>query len=277
MTSETSSTTPAMASEYRTELGARLSATEYGSDDSTRGLQLDGRIYFSPVQTETHPLAEAAFLERVGSVGLLGSLLEFESSDGDKADGSAYGISVDYRRPGKALVLGASGIQTRADDGNFTADSTFWSLSAGAYVATATTVAVAYSSNELDSDFGDTTTTSWTLGVRSVIKTSNDKAWAWSANLGTQETDFDGYSSDLHSLGGSLTYYPSRYTGFGGALTLTADDFKSLADGGRVAVFVRHFVNPAFSFGFGYEHDDTDNSSDGARADRFTATAAVRF
>jgi len=69
-------TTTAATADYRAEVGAA-----YFDFDGAEAIAFAGEFHFKPVETASHPLAEAAFLERSNNVSLLHSRTEIGPVD----------------------------------------------------------------------------------------------------------------------------------------------------------------------------------------------------
>jgi hypothetical protein len=81
------------ADSYRYEAGLSYLDIEYdlfnGDDFKTSAYFATGVFYFSPVETSNHPLQEASFLERVGSVGIVVAKSTYPASYA-ASDGSMF-------------------------------------------------------------------------------------------------------------------------------------------------------------------------------------------
>lgn len=72
--------TTAAAADYRTEIRAA-----YFDSDKQESTALAGKFHFRPVETASHPLAEAAFLERSSNISLSHTRNEFGPTNTDTA------------------------------------------------------------------------------------------------------------------------------------------------------------------------------------------------
>jgi hypothetical protein len=104
-----------LASSYQGEISA-----SYGDSDlDVNGLSIDGKFiglqgkyYFSPVNTANHPLAEAAFIEKSSNV-----YVQLDNSElkyaGEKADSYSRSIGIDFYIPNSIFYLGAGVTETK--------------------------------------------------------------------------------------------------------------------------------------------------------------------
>lgn len=107
----------ALADNYQYELTGEYANTERGPSESDAGA-LVGRYYFSPVDTENRPLAEAAFLNRASGISLAYQRTErdffFPATTGDYAQpaveastrSDSGSLALDYYVPNTILYLG---------------------------------------------------------------------------------------------------------------------------------------------------------------------------
>jgi len=99
-------TTAANAAEdqYQSEISALYSHLEASDDFKMDMAGISGEFFFSPVNTKDHPYAEAAFLERVGSVFVASFLSDLKGTS-TTGDGITYDIGVNLAQPGFPLAV----------------------------------------------------------------------------------------------------------------------------------------------------------------------------
>lgn len=85
-----------------------------------------GEWHFAPVETAGHPLAEAAFLERSGSLSVIHAISEFDWVD---ADATVFNLG--YYIPNTMLFVGATHQRSSVDAGNFSFSENDWGLTFG--------------------------------------------------------------------------------------------------------------------------------------------------
>lgn len=91
--------------QYQTEVSATYNRfdADLGSRVITYGVS--GQVFFAPVPTAEHPYAEAAFLERIGSVILTAEKEESKSGSGFvKGDGPVYMADLTFAKPGMPIA-----------------------------------------------------------------------------------------------------------------------------------------------------------------------------
>ncbi len=108
------------AGSYQGEVNAHLAKVDVDEGDSENVWGLGGEFYFAPVNTDGHPLAEAAFLEAASGV-----YAGYASQSGGDATVSNLGAKVYI--PNSIVYLGAE--YRRVDADNY--DNNDWSVTGG--------------------------------------------------------------------------------------------------------------------------------------------------
>ncbi len=99
---------------YRMETSGSYSKYDYsGGSGSETDVALE--YFFKPVKTENHPYAEAAFLERIGSVGF--SVSNSDLNAGSKGSARLYDLFLRYTTPNSPLVVDVE-LSTQKTDQN---------------------------------------------------------------------------------------------------------------------------------------------------------------
>jgi hypothetical protein len=127
---------------YRTEISATFQRYDFEQEGRELASQLSLQQHFSAVKTEDHPFAEAAFLEKIGSVGLSGARYDFREGF-SRADANDYHLFVNYSTPDFPLVIAANLSRGTSDylysDGTFMdkANSTYdeYGISVGKFLS----------------------------------------------------------------------------------------------------------------------------------------------
>ncbi len=76
---------------YQTEILGGYGSSKDKDDMKMKFMTFGIKRYFSPVDVTSHPLAEAAFLERIGGFGVFAGKLDYQITKDISADGPLYG------------------------------------------------------------------------------------------------------------------------------------------------------------------------------------------
>jgi hypothetical protein len=112
----------AFAGSYNAEVS--VGYTDFDGDADA--ISLMGELFFAPVNTDGHPLEEAAFLEKASSVEL-----SYTSISDGPADLTAAILGVNYYIPDTIFFAGAAIARTTVEVGSFDDSDTDWGLVAG--------------------------------------------------------------------------------------------------------------------------------------------------
>ena len=138
---------------YRTELqgGYEKEDADTSTDKSTT---LGATIYFSPVNTENKPLAEAAFLDKSSSViiGYIKLKTDFQNSSPNSIDGSGPLFAINYITKTDAFILGAvySTQDVESDPDGITGDIKTTGIEIGKYLDDSSVIRLLYISNDTE-------------------------------------------------------------------------------------------------------------------------------
>lgn len=92
--------------QYQTEISALYGRSDFAQDYRLTGIGVLAEVFFAPVKTAEHPYAEAAFLERIGSVRVM-ALDVGTKGGGTKTDGRQLLVGVNYAKPDSPLLIQA--------------------------------------------------------------------------------------------------------------------------------------------------------------------------
>ncbi len=270
---------------YRFEASA-----DYGQmtmdDREQSSYGLGGQYYFLPVQTRNHPLAEAAFLERIGSIAVTGVMgeTEWENVYGSfQYDTTAYDVTLSYARPGQSLALGAKFVKSESTyDSNpyyddFDTDG--YALMVGGYATQGLLLAISYEHSESKYQFNfpsssmDLTLDTYSFEWKFVKELLNDKAVNFMGALSRLEMDSGNSDATGTGIEISMDYYFNAKVSFGGSFTAIDGD-SSFNDAQMYGVRTRIFFSPGFSLYGGYEQVFYDDDDD---AEIFNLGVSFRF
>jgi hypothetical protein len=244
-----------LAQTYRAEV-----SLDYGSDD-VKDFDIDsdtwagtGTYYFSPVNTHSHPLAEAAFLERASNISLGYSRTD-ESYSPDFGD-NTYRISikeeaaigeVEFYIPNTMFYIAAGMIRTESKE-RLTSDlsgeletftekdsNDFWRASLG---VTPIAGLLVYSTFYEDVDLDE----HWNLNAKYVMD--------WSGNAVNLEAVYGDFDGD-YSVGLLGDFYFDRTFSVGVGYSFSEDD-----DEDGYTIRTRKFFTDNFSLHANYDTND---------------------
>lgn len=255
---------------YQVEMKLGYLYAEDDDSDST-SLTANAELFFAPVRAGHHPLAEAAFLERIGSVRLTTRSKDYNYDVGPGIEATRYGLDFTFARRAEPLVLGAGVLTEKIDfdppnRGDGSTDS--FSALAGTYLGDGQLVWLQYGhvETELTVNGGPTTRAeadAYTLAFKGVYERPDDTAV--NVALRAVRDDFDDSSGTGSNtiLGIEGDYYVDRYTSLGASLSSNFGD-KVSVEGDTLGCRFRTFLNPRVSIDGGLrtfiaKHDGIDN------------------
>lgn len=243
-----------LAQPYQLELGIGLSQIEFTIDDSFAGTEsfefdataFGGRYYLEPVDTDSGPLAERAFLNKSAFVGFSYAETDPEFESGEGVDTTS--IETRFVTEADTIIELDYGTVDGSDD----SESDEYRIGAGKYLDEQTTFVVSFNREE-DDDF---TFDTISIGVRKVEENSEvNTAVSYEASIGILELS-NNFGDDADGLQfiGSFLYYPSDQLGIGGSVLyfeLEEEDTKSFG------ISASYFLNEEFSLQAGLEKSET--------------------
>lgn len=251
----------ALAANYQTELSAGYADID-ANDNDEKGyfIGLEGKYYFSPVDTANHPLAEAAFIEKSSNAYI--SLGNHESKEaGDRFDIYARSIGADFYIPNSIFYLGAGVDQVKSkyswpDEGNLSGGSmssdweSTWFVKAG--VAPIAGLLI-WSEFTEDIDVSE----QWNINGKYVLPLSGEQALNIEASY--ENSDFDGAPNVIT---GAADYYIDRNLSLGGGfINSSFDQAFGTRDETTTDYFVRarNFFTDKASLELSYVDGEVEN------------------
>jgi len=263
---------------YRFETSASYLSVD-ADDVEVTAYGLAGTFHFVPVNVSGNPLAEAAFMERIGDVSLMIGQTEYDTNGGD-ADGPVYGISLLYAQPGKPIVAKASWNKEDIEidglgDEEITTDA--YGVGIGAYLGDALRLMVSYDRSEMEESWSAAETENDIFGceVKWVNEMANDRALNLEGEIVFDSYD-DGADDGTNTIFGIAgDYYFNSSISAGAMAALNTGDNEG-DEGITMGLRSRLFIVPQFSIAGEYGHFSADN--DGVEdSDSFEITLALRF
>jgi hypothetical protein len=251
-----------------------------------------------PVSPKDHPLDQAAFVGRIGSVSANYGRSDRDVDGYQTLDrGSMYGASIDFRRTDMPLIVragydssysGKTGGPVPSSTATFESqiDSRHYQLSLGGYVARTTALSLDWSKSkdrfkvtqsdgavlpEVNDSF-----TSTGISGQHLSQVSKDTYVATVARVGRTKSEPQGAPS-AKNLEWYLeaTYYPLKTLGVAlGVLSSRGDDASS--EGETYLARIRMFVTPIVSLSLDFQQNHTKAPSS-LDTDYVSLTARVRF
>jgi hypothetical protein len=243
----------ALAATYQSELSAGYAdIDENNSNADGYFVGLEGKYYFSPVNTANHPLAEAAFIEKSSNVYVQLGTAEFKAA-GQQLDRYDRSIGVDFYIPNSMFYLGAgiteTKFQTKFGPGGSSDWDSNWFVKAG--IAPITGLLV-WSEFAEDIDISE----QWNINGKYVLPLSGEQALNLEASY---EKSKLGFSDDTISM--AVDYYIDRNLSVGTGFVNTSYD-SSVSNKSDTDYFVRarNFFTDKASLELSYVDGEYENS-----------------
>ena len=212
--------------------------------------------HFKSVETQEHPLEEAAFLERSNYVMLDYTRNETDPGAGaDDANDNVFGLALHLNTGSRYFIDFGMEKSNEEDSNQFLSTVGF-----GAYVQDNITVDITVTDETIEpKDEDKYSGMGYALNGRGVFKLGGEQAVA--VDGGFQVVDFDdgNDNEEIATLGGR--YYFMRTTHVGLSYSTTSRDDE---DNDTFTVEAQHFITPSFALGtsFGQESSDEDDAED---------------
>jgi opacity protein-like surface antigen len=268
--------------QYRAEVSPEYLQSE--NDDNFRVIiaGINGEVFFAPVNTADHLYAEAAFLERIGSVFFTAAHVDRKGNI-ETSEGLLYGLGINFAKPDFPLAVTATYASEELDlDKPATGDLKFseYSLRIGNYFSHDLLAGVEYSYAKVNISFTgfqdqSDKITEYGLFARYVHELHGGKGMSFEGALGTVK--FNDGTGTLTNTEVSLSadYFLNRRLSAGIAVENNSGQDKD-NEGMAYAARVNAFITPRLSIRAEYEifensHKDLpDNST-------VDVSLAVRF
>jgi hypothetical protein len=137
------------ADQYRYETNVGYNNTDNDIGSTNKGYSLTGVYYLTPVDSSKGPLFESSFTGRSSSIEVSYSANSQDYSPFPDSDMSHSGIAGIYTFPENGWFIGAQLHKARNDAQSLT-ETASYEISLGRYIASNTTIALAYHQSETD-------------------------------------------------------------------------------------------------------------------------------
>lgn len=261
---------------YQYEVGAQYhtSNEDDGADVDVTGV--GAIVHFSPVNTAGHPLAEAAFLERVGSVKVQVGYGDIEGSFGaTDVDGDVvrYVAEIEFMRPELPIVIKATVDKLDVDlnspaEGDMQTD--IFNVGFGYFIGDGLRLGLNYGQEEEDIDITvpmvlDRTTDydDYAVEVKWVKSLSGGRTLNAEGSIGLRNYDNDADDGSNTIVGLSGDYYFTDSFSLGAGVMVNSGDDEG-EEGDIVTFNLTNFFSPRFYVNVDYEkfHASEDSGQD---------------
>lgn len=250
--------------QYRTEVSAFYSRADGSQDSRTILYGVSGEIFFAPVNTEEHPYAEAAFLERIGSVFLTGAKEEIKVGWA-KGDGFWGSFGVNLSRPDFPLVAQFMFTRSRfdADDNSFSNKGDFYDFRVGSYFTKVLLAGLEYNYGSSEVSFAifpsiTVRTRDYGFFAKYVYELSDYKELNLEVIVG-KSTDGNAEISRNTNESLSVDYFFNKSLSAGVGFRNSSGTDESI-EGKTYSGNMRYFINPHFSVQAIYERFRNSNA-----------------
>jgi predicted porin len=268
--------------QYRAEVSGFYSWSDADQNFRTILYGVSGELFFEPVNTDEHAYAEAAFLERAGSVFVTAAKVD-EKLDSLEGDGPLFAVRVNYAKKGFPLAIQAEYTRTKVDYKDpFSGDTTDneYALKVGNYFMDNLLAGVEYSYRKSETEIAgflpsEIKTTDYALFAKYVQDLGHHHEVSLEASVGQskEKDEIETLTNTFVSL--LADYYFSRSLRAGAGIENSSGE-NDAEEGITYSANVRYYITPRFSIQAVY--DRFLNSHDGLESDRtFNVIAAARF
>lgn len=270
---------------YQTEL--LVGYEKEDADTSTyKTTGLGAEIYFSPVNTENKPLAEAAFLDKSSSVivGYIKVKSELQNANVNSIDANGPLIAINYITETNAFILGAVYSKQDIDmDPNLaTGDIKLTGINIGKYLNDSSAVEFSYTSGDAEYQFATSNLTTsleidyYELSYKTVQPLDATSYYSFGAGIELiKKSDSSSVNEDNHEFEILGEYYFTRMTSLGAAASFNSGDDVS-QEGKTLAIGGTHFFIPQIALNISLSKFIADDSQT-EDTDSISVAAIARF
>jgi hypothetical protein len=263
-------TSPALAKDaYQYEMSGHWFNSDSDNVDMSSYF-LWGEMYFSPVNTKDHPLAEAFFIERIGSVAVATSTSDIEinfpgSSTQYSGNAQSFLVNVFFAKPDIPYVFEAGYGKAESEYGAplyYDISSDMYFVGAGYYIMDNLLAGINYQQNDAKSNIvgQDLTEKRYSLSGKQVRKLQNNTAYSILISFEIIEDESPTQTYDDWELSVLGDYYLTNLVSIGAGLEIHRGDQKT-AKGNEYTIKNKTFFNPEFGVELSYSIFEADNAS----------------
>jgi hypothetical protein len=264
---------------YQAEVSAKYYSSEDDDNIEYKIYGVNAEVYFSKVDTTGHPLAEAAFLERIGSIEVIAGKEEFKEDTNVEADGPLYGVGATFMNPKLPIAFQASFITSKLEfDSPLYGDATkdLYEFGFGYFVTDRLIAVLKYGYNEVEQPIlGAKEYNNYELSAKYVRVLVDGTAFNIEGGLVLRQFD-DGIEDGSNTIFNVLCdYYINQKVSIGAGFEINTGDYND-DEGKTFAMDFKAFVLPRISINAGFEKFLADNDG-GADKESLQVTLSARF
>jgi len=267
---------------YQAEVSTKYYSSEDDDNIEYKIYGVNAAVYFSKVDTTGHPLAEAAFLERIGSIEVIAGKEEFKEDTNVEADGPLYGVGATFMNPKLPIAFQASFITSKLEfdspsDGDATKD--LYEFGFGYFITDRLIARLIYGYSEIEQPIPGTNITTeynnYELSAKYVKVLVDGTAFNIEGGLVLRQFD-EGAEDGSNTIFKVLCdYYINQKVSIGAGFEINTGDYKD-DEGKAFAMDFKAFVLPRISINAGYEKFLAYND-EGADKESLQVTLSARF
>ena len=264
---------------YQAEVSAKYYSSEDDDNIEYKIYGVNGEVYFAKVDTTGHPLAEAAFLERIGSIEVTAGIEEFKADPNVKADGPLYGVGATFMNPKLPIAFQASFITSKLEfdspsDGDATKEH--YEFGFGYFITKRLIAGLKYGYSEVEQPIpGAKKYNNYELSAKYVRVLADGTAFNIESGLLLRQFD-DGTEDESNAIIKILCdYYINHKVSIGAGFEINTGDNK-YDEGKTFAIDFKAFVLPRISINAGFAKFLADND-EGADKGSLQVTLSARF
>lgn len=255
-------TTGTAQADYQNEIGLYTYQTEDADNDTSDGTSLFYSYYFNSVDTSKGPWAEAAFINRAGSIGL--SLSRSDSSfSTTKAESTSSFIGVEIANPDSdfyfAINHHSGETDYKSSTSTYKSENTGYGASVGYFIQKYTLITFSHDESEteytgLSQGLAYDSDTNSVIAQLLILKGNSTALSLTAGYIVREDSDDDEFKTTY--LSGN--YYLNSRLGIGGGLSTYSSNIDA-AKGKSYNVNINYYFNPQVRIGLLYSQFKPDN------------------
>jgi len=269
---------PALAETYRGEVNAGygMGETKFGDyKNDVSAWNVGGTYYLKDVSTDKGPLAEAAFLSKVSSVGATVSSATIEGDDGAD-DVTATNGAIGFHVVGSSDII-AEGSLYHSEFEDTPEKAEAISVGVGTYLDDHHAIVVSYNFEHNDNAGLLRGSETFDATYHGFLPLSGDSSLSYDASLEYTNIEYHGGGDDDGiGVNAGITYYPMKTLGLSASLGQFKAGDVTTTD---YAVGAEYFFTSTIAASLAYSFDklDDDNDSDTIDTNLVVVGVTARF
>lgn len=265
--------------DYQAEISAKYYSSEDDDNTEYKTYCANGEVYFSKVDTAGHPFAEAAFLERIGSIEVIAGIEELKADPNVKAEGPLYGLGATFMNPKLPIAFQASFITSKLEfDSPLDGDATkeHYEFGFGYFFTNRLIAELIYGYSEVEQPIpGAKEYNNYEFSVKYVRVLTDGTAFNIEGGLLLRQFDENTEDESNVIFKVLCDYYINQKVSIGAGFEINTGDKKD-DEGKTFAIDFKAFVLPRISFNAGFSKFLADND-EGADKGSLQVTFTARF